>query len=48
MSNFVPRKVMESLIKDSLKTFVEKKEVISSYQHGFTDGRSCLESSGVS
>ena len=35
-------KVMESLIKDSLKTFLDKKEAISNYQHGFTDGRSCL------
>ena len=33
---------MESLIKDSLKTFLDKKEAISNYQHGFTDGRSCL------
>ena len=29
-------KVMESLIKDSLKTFLDKKEAISNYQHGFT------------
>jgi len=35
-------KVMESPIKDSLKTFLDKKEAISNYQHGFTDGRSCL------
>jgi len=40
----VPCKVMESLIKDSLKTFLEK-EVISSYQHVFTKGRSCLTES---
>jgi len=33
---------MESPIKHSLKTFLDKKEAISNYQHGFTDGRSCL------
>jgi len=33
---------MKSLTKDSLKTSLDKKEVISNYQHGFTDGRSCL------
>jgi len=38
----VPCKLMELLIKDSLKTFLDKKETISNYQHGFTDGRSCL------
>ena len=36
----VPCKIMESLIKDNLKVFLEKKEAISSY--GFMEGRSCL------
>ena len=38
----VPCKVMESLIKDSLKEFLEIKGTISGYQHGFMQGRSCL------
>ena len=38
----VPCKVMESLIKDGLKVFLEKKGTITSYQHGFMQGRSCL------
>ena len=38
----VPCKVMKSLTKDSLKTSLDKKEVISNYQHGFTDGMSSL------
>ena len=33
---------MESLIKDSLKDFLEMKGTISGYQHGFMQGRSCL------
>jgi len=33
---------MESLIKDSLKTFLDNKKAISNYQHGFTDGMSSL------
>ena len=31
---------MESLIKDNLKEFQEMKGTISSYQHGFIEGRS--------
>lgn len=38
----VPCKVMESLIKDSVKEFLELKGTISGYQHEFMAGRSCL------
>lgn len=35
-------KVMESLIKDKLLHFLEEHDTISSEQHGFMHGRSCL------
>jgi len=38
----VPCKIMESIIKDSITTFLEQNHVISYSQHGFTKGRSCL------
>src|SRR5664279_3607795 len=38
----VPCKIMESLIKDELLTYLEKTKVVSAHQHGFVKGRSCL------
>ena len=39
---FVPCKLMESIIKDNIAGFLEENKVISSCQHGFVKGRSCL------
>jgi len=33
---------MESIIKDSITTFLEQNQITSHSQHGFTEGRSCL------
>jgi len=33
---------MESIIKDSITTFLEQNQITSHSQHGFTKGRSCL------
>ena len=33
---------MESIIKDSITTFLEQNQIISHSQNGFTKGRSCL------
>ena len=38
----VPCKVMETIIKESLATFLDDKSEMSKLQHGFTKGRSCL------
>jgi len=38
----VPCKIVESIIKDSITTFLEQNHIISYSQHGFTKGRSCL------
>ena len=38
----VPCKIMESLIKDKLVSFLEDNDVITQSQHGFMAGRSCL------
>jgi len=38
----VPCKIMESIIKDSITTFLEQNQITSHSQHGFTKGRSCL------
>jgi len=38
----VPCKVMESIIKDSLTSFLTEKNWISEKQHGFVSGKSCL------
>ena len=38
----VPCKVMETIIKKSLATFLDDKSEMSKLQHGFTKGRSCL------
>jgi hypothetical protein len=38
----VPCKVMESIIKEKLLTFLEEQGTMTSCQHGFTAGRSCL------
>ena len=35
-------KLMESIIKDKLTQFLEDNKTISSHQHGFPAGRSCL------
>jgi len=37
----VPRKLMESIIKDNIAGFLEENNVISTCQHGFIKGRSC-------
>jgi Reverse transcriptase (RNA-dependent DNA polymerase) len=37
----VPCKVMESIIKDEMMTFLESNDLISDSQHGFRSGRSC-------
>ena len=38
----VPCKVMESLIRDAVLSHVNNKKLLSSEQHGFTSGRSCM------
>jgi len=38
----VPCKIMESIIKDRMKQFLDSNGVISDAQHGFMQGRSCL------
>ena len=38
----VPCKVMETIIKESLATFLDDKSELSKLQHGLTKGRSCL------
>jgi len=40
----VPDKIMESIIKDSITTFLEQNQIISHSQHGYTKDRSCIES----
>jgi len=38
----VPCKIMESIIKDNITGFLEYNKVVSTGQHGFVKGRSCL------
>ena len=38
----VPCKIMESLVKEALLKHLNQHNMISEYQHGFTEGRSCL------
>ena len=38
----IPGKMMEQFILDVITKQVEEKRVISSSQHGFTKGKSCL------
>ena len=38
----VPCKIMESIIKDRMKKFLDSNGAISDAQHGFMQGRSCL------
>ncbi|GAB0179391.1 mitochondrial enolase superfamily member 1 [Grus japonensis] len=40
----IPGKVMEQLIQEVISKHVEEKKIISSGQHGFTRGKSCLTS----
>ena len=38
----VPCKIMESIIKDAVLSYIESNNLISEHQHGFVKGRSCL------
>jgi len=38
----VPCKIMESIIKDAVLSYIESNELITEHQHGFVSGRSCL------
>ena len=38
----VPSKIMESIIKDAILSYIEDNNPISVHQHGFVSGRSCL------
>ena len=38
----VPWKILESLIKDNILCYLEEHDLLSSRQHGFMKGRSCL------
>jgi len=39
---FMPGKVMEQLILETISRYVKGKKVIRSSEHGFTKGKSCL------
>jgi len=38
----VPCKVMESVVRDTLLRYFEKQDLLTSCQHGFRKGKSCL------
>jgi len=38
----VPCKIMESIIKDAMLSYIESNDLITEHQHGFVSGRSCL------
>jgi len=38
----IPCKILESIIRDHMLEYLESRDVLSPYQHGFMNGRSCL------
>ena len=38
----IPCKILESIIRDHMLQYLEGRDVLSLYQHGFINGRSCL------
>jgi len=38
----VPRKIMESVIKEAILSYIESNNLTTEHQHGFVSGRSCL------
>jgi len=38
----IPCKIMESIIKDAVLSYIESNDLITEHQHGFVSGRSCL------
>ena len=38
----VPCKIMESVIKEAILSYIESNNLITEHQHGFVSGRSCL------